>query len=75
MIPTLLVFVWVPQHSTFVDENILDFKIPKNLAKTYVNNTRTDYSFQYSGIIGQEASQEEVFDIVARVGNSIFHEV
>lgn len=50
-----------------IDDTLIDFKIPKNIAKTYVNNKRTNYSFKFNSIIDQQATQEDVFDTIAKV--------
>jgi len=45
----------------------LDIQIPSELASTHVNNSKSNYKFNFDGIIGMEANQEDVFDRVAKV--------
>ena len=42
------------------------FQIPKDKSQGYVNNQREQYEFKFSGIIEENAKQDEVFERVAR---------
>ena len=50
---------------------MVKFKIPSRIATSYVNNKRCEYSFKFNGVIDQDASQDDVFDVVAKVQNHI----
>lgn len=47
-------------------ENVVEFSIPNDADKTYVNNTRTNYKFKFNGVIQQKDKQDRVFNVVAR---------
>ena len=42
------------------------FQIPKDKSQGYINNQREQYEFKFSGIIEENAKQDEVFERVAR---------
>ena len=47
-------------------ENTVAFELPKDVASGYVNNQRGRYEFKFTGILGPDSNQEEVFDRLAR---------
>ena len=47
-------------------ENVVEFSVPNDAEKTYVNNTRTQYKFKFDGVIQQKDKQDRVFNVVAR---------
>ena len=48
------------------EDGEVQFDIPVDVAGDVINNTRTRYQFKFNGVLDMEATQEEVFDKVAR---------
>ena len=44
----------------------MDFNVPLEQVHGHVNNTRQNYKFKFNGLLDMKASQEEVFDKVAK---------
>eukprot|EP00940_MAST-03C_sp_MAST-3C-sp2_P001171 g1171.t1 len=42
------------------------FEVPVNKGLDLVNNTRSNYAFKFDGVLGMDASQEDVFESVAK---------
>lgn len=57
-----------PTDKLSIDEidNAAEFNIPRSQLSGYVNNARENYKFKFTGIVGMQAKQEEVFERVAR---------
>mmetsp|Transcript_12956 Transcript_12956/g.18498 ORF Transcript_12956/g.18498 Transcript_12956/m.18498 type:complete len:106 (-) Transcript_12956:423-740(-) len=47
-----------------VDENKLLLKLPKGLRQDYVNNSRTNFAFQFNGVLNEDTTQDDVFRII-----------
>eukprot|EP00920_Eleutheroschizon_duboscqi_P037212 GHVT01089281.1.p2 GENE.GHVT01089281.1~~GHVT01089281.1.p2 ORF type:complete len:119 (-),score=13.19 GHVT01089281.1:1185-1541(-) len=43
------------------DEGVISICVPKEIAAGFVNNTRTNYRYQFDGIFPMDATQEDVF--------------
>ena len=49
------------------DTNAISFNIPRDTANgILVNNARTNFNFKFDGIFGMDATQEDVFNVVAK---------
>ena len=49
------------------DTNEINFNIPRDTANgILVNNSRTSYNFKFDGIFGMDATQDDVFNVVAK---------
>ena len=51
---------WDPIESTVA------FFIPREESRGYVNNQREEHHFKFTGVLGPDSKQEEVFDRVAK---------
>lgn len=49
------------------DDDRIDFLLPQNLDKNFVDNSKSEYSFTFTGIIGESATQKQVFNEIAKV--------
>ena len=43
------------------DSKVLNFHLPDNYKADYINNSKLNHQFQFTDVIGMEATQEEVF--------------
>jgi kinesin family protein 6/9 len=49
------------------DANAISFNFPKDTANgILVNNTKTNFAFKFDGVFGMDATQEDVFNVVAK---------
>lgn len=48
------------------DEGTIAFHMPKSASAGYVNNRVENFNFKFSGILEQNATQEDVFNTIAR---------
>jgi len=57
-----------PSHAftSVEEEGIVRFDLDKHNAVGEINNSRTNYKFKFDGILGMKATQEQVFDVVAK---------
>jgi kinesin family protein 6/9 len=53
-------------YNIYVDSNVLELFVPRNERFGVVNNLKESYEFKFSGIFDQDASQDQLFDNVAR---------
>lgn len=44
----------------------LSFRLPKDLSRDVVNNSKEEYDFRFDRVFEQPTTQEEVFDAVAK---------
>lgn len=48
------------------DKGELEFRVPKDASAGYINNQRELYNFTFNGMLDEKATQEQVFEVVAR---------
>jgi hypothetical protein len=48
------------------EANKVEIYIPKDEVKGYVNNQKESFEFEFDGVKGMDAKQEEIFDGVAK---------
>lgn len=53
-------------YNIYVDSNVLELFVPRNERFGVVNNLKESYEFKFSGIFDQDASQDQLFDNIAR---------
>ncbi|XP_048046588.1 kinesin-like protein KIF6 [Megalobrama amblycephala] len=44
----------------------LEFVVPRDLADGFINNKRENYKFRFQKVFDQRASQEEIFETIAK---------
>jgi kinesin family member 6/9 len=48
------------------EDDAVEFKIPRNLDRDYVNNQKEVYKFRFNHVFDQETKQDEVFERIAK---------